>query len=203
MVTLRRDVAVQSNNRVFDRVDRESLTDYDVFMREKRMGELNRSSSACAQAITRNSFDFNDYTYFSCPQVTVVEPKVEEMDSYDAYMRAQLHRQSGEERVLTESEFYTSKYASSVAKESVSATVKASKGVKKGLTKFGKIFVTVYVLIMVAIASTILAINLGSGESVKTKASAGANDGISALAMEFEGEEGNWFDDMCDSISNK
>ena len=27
--------------------------------------------------------------------------------------------------------------------------------------------------------------------------------GISALAMEFEGEEGNWFDDVCDAVSNK
>ena len=203
MVTLRRDVAVESNNRVFDRVDRERLTDYDIFMRQKRMGELNRSGSSCAQAISRNSFDLNDYSYFSAPQVTVVEPKVEEHDSYDAYMRAQLHRPNGEERVLTESEYYSSRYASSVNSENNAHTVKSKKASKRNLTKFGKIFIGVYVLITVAVASTILAINLSNGESVKTKASADANEGISALAMEVEGAEGNWFDDMCDSISNK
>ena len=199
MVTLRRDVAVENNNRVFDKVDRASLTDYDIFMREKRMGELNRSSSACAQAISRNSFDMNDYSYFSAPIVTVVEPKVSETASYDEYMRAQLHRTSGEERVLTESEYYSNKFSAS-KEVSVKRNAKSN---KRGLTKFGKIFIGAYVLITVAVASTILAVNLGSGESVKTKASADANKGISALAMEFESEEGNWFDDVCDSISNK
>ncbi|MBO5774226.1 MAG: hypothetical protein J6R44_05275 [Clostridia bacterium] len=200
MVTLRRDVAVQNNNRVFDRA--ENLTNYDMFMREKRMSEVNRSSSACAQAISRSSFDLSDYTYFSAPQVTVVEPKIEVNDSYDDYMRSQLHRASGEERILSEDEYYQARYAESVGQESVKAT-KASKKAKRSLTKFGKIFLGAYVILTVAVASTILAVNLGNGESVKTKASAGANDGISALAMEFEEEEGNWFDDMCDAVSNK
>jgi len=201
MVTLRRDVAVQNNNRIFDRI--ENLTNYDVFMREKRMSEVNRSSSACAsQAISRNSFDLNDYTYFSAPQVSVIEPKVEVNDSYDDYMRSQLHRSSGEERILSEDEYYQAKYAESVGTESVKVR-KETKKARRSLTKFGKIFVGVYVLLTVAVASTILAVNLGKGESVKTKANAGANDGISALAMEFEGEEGNWFDDVCDAVSNK
>ena len=200
MVTLRRDVAVQNNNRVFDRA--ENLTNYDMFMREKRMSEVNRSSSACAQAISRSSFDLNDYTYFSAPQVTVVEPKIEVNDSYDDYMRSQLHRASGEERILSEDEYYQARYAESVGQESVKAT-KVSKKAKRNLSKFGKIFIGAYVILTVAVASTILAVNLGKGESVRTKANAGANDGISALAMEIEGEEGNWFDDICDAVSNK
>lgn len=203
MVTLRRDVAVESNNRIFDRAVRETLTDYDIFMREKRMGEMNRSSSACSQAITRNSFDLNDYSYFSAPQVTVVEPKVNENETYDDYMRAQLHRTSGEERVLSESEYYSSRYAESTATNVATKSVKARKATRGNLTKFGKIFIGAYVLITVAVASTILAINLGNGESVKTKASADQTEGISALAMEVEEKEGNWFDDVCDSISNK
>ena len=200
MVTLRRDVAVQNSNRVFDRA--EHLTNYDMFMREKRMSEVSRSSSACAQAISRNSFDLNDYTYFSAPQVTVVEPKVEVSNSYDDYMRSQLHRASGDERLLSEDEYYQARYAESVGEESVKAT-KTAKKAKRNLSKFGKIFVGVYVILTVAVASTILAVNLGNSESVKTKASAGANDGISALAMEVESENGNWFDDVCDAVSNK
>ena len=78
-----------------------------------------------------------------------------------------------------------------------------AKKAKRNLTKFGKIFVGVYVILTVAVASTILAVNLGKGESVRTKANAGANDGISALAMEVESENGNWFDDVCDAVSNK
>lgn len=199
MVTLRRDVAVQNDNPIFDVSGNERLTGYDVFMRQKRMGELTRNSSSSVQAVSRNSFNLNEYSYFSAPCVAVVEPKPEQNETYDDYMRAQLHRTSGEERVLTESEYYSNRNSTSATTVSTTSTRKA----RRTLTKFGKIFIGVYVLITVAVASTILAVNLGKGESVKTKASAGANDGISALAMEFEGEEGNWFDDMCDSLSNK
>ena len=140
MVTLRRDVAVQNSNRVFDRA--EHLTNYDMFMREKRMSEVSRSSSA----ISRNSFDLNDYTYFSAPQVTVVEPKVEVSNSYDDYMRSQLHRASGEERLLSEDEYYQARYAESVGEESVKAT-KTAKKAKRNLSKFGKIFVFIFYIV--------------------------------------------------------
>ena len=197
MVTVRRDVAVTNSNRVFDRVEREALTDYDIFMREKRMSELSRSSGVAT--ITSNSFDFESINYFGAPQVTVVEPKQETFNSYDDYMKAQLHRESGSEKLLSSEEFYAKKYTDS--KVGTSTKRSAKKTVK--LSKAGKIFIGVYVLITVAVASTILALNLGKGESVKTKANADANEGITALAMEFEKEDSNWFDDMCDSLSNK
>lgn len=202
MVTLRRDVAVQNSNRIFDKIERESLTDYDIFMREKRMGELNRSSSACAQAISRNSFDLDSYSYFSAPQVTVVEPKQEKTASYDDYMRAQLHRTSGEERILSESEFYSAKHNENSTKEVVKTTSK-QKANRRQLSKFGKIFLTAYVLITIAVASIILALNLNTQETVTTRAIESDSEGISALAMEVESEESNLFDDVLDTFSNK
>ncbi|MBQ8177816.1 MAG: hypothetical protein IJ033_01355 [Clostridia bacterium] len=197
MVTLRRDVAASNSNRIFDRMDRETLTDYDIFMREKRMSEMSRSYGAAT--ITSNSFDMDTINYFGAPQVTVVEPKQENYGSYDDYMKAQLHRENGCEKLLSSEEFYAQKYTENNATKYTSK--KAKKSAK--LTKAGKIFIGVYVLITVAVASTILALNLGGGESVKTKANADNNEGITALAMEFEKEDGNWFDSMCDSLSNK
>ena len=195
MVTLRRDVAVVNSNRVFDRVEREALTDYDIFMREKRMSEISRSAGS---ATITSSYDENTYNYFSAPQVTVVAPEKENYESYDEYMKAQLHRSNGSEKLLSSDEFYASKYSDVKVEGKKAKRVRASK-----LSKAGKIFICAYVLITVAVASTILALNLGGGETVKTKANASNDDGITALAMDFEKEEGNWFDDMCDSLSNK
>lgn len=195
MVTLRRDVAVVNSNRVFDRVEREALTDYDIFMREKRMSEISRSAGS---ATITSSYDENTYNYFSAPQVTVVVPEKENYENYDEYMKAQLHRANGSEKLLSSDEFYASKYSEVKAEGKKAKRVRDSK-----LSKAGKIFIGAYVLITVAVASTILALNLGGGETVKTKANASNDDGITALAMEFEKEEGNWFDDMCDSLSNK
>ncbi len=197
MVTLRRDVAASNSNRVFDRMNREALTDYDIFMREKRMSEISRSSGAAT--ITSNSFDMGTINYFGSPQVTVVEPKQENYNSYDDYMKAQLHRESGSEKLLSSEEFYAKKYSEGTPEKTTRKSAKKN----ARLTRAGKIFIGAYVLITIAVASTILALNLGKGESVKTKANADANEGITALAMEFEKEEGNWFDSMCDSLSNK
>lgn len=197
MVTLRRDVAVVNSNRVFDRMERETLTDYDIFMREKRASENARTSGVAT--LSASNFDMDAINYFSAPQVAVVEPKQSGYENYDSYMKAQLHRENGNEKLLSSDEFYAQRYVDKETKK----TVRTRKEGAKKLTKAGKIFVGAYVLITVAVASTILALNLGGGEKIKTKAVADANDGITALAMDFEKEEGNWFDDMCDSLSNK
>lgn len=200
MVTLRRDVAAANSNRVFDRVEKETLTDYDIFMQQKRMGEISRSYGQAT--ISTNSFVQDDYGNFCAPQGNPEEDKREVFDSYDDYMRKQLDRKNGNEKLLSLEEYCAIKYNEAKGKSASSKKTRKEKGVR-GLTKIGKIFIGVYVLVTVAVASTILALNLGSGESVKTKANADANEGITALAMEFEEEENNWFDSMCDSLSNK
>lgn len=204
MVTLRRDVAVENSNRLFDRVDRDqALTQYDLFMLEKRRNEQARNYGSAS--VSSTMIDFNEVNYFGAPQVTVEEPKQEKaFNSYDEYMQAQLHRKSGEEKLLTSEEFYAEKYDSQ--KGNVKVTKARSRKAKNtGLTKFAKIFIGVYVLVTIAVASTILALNVGKSEPVKLVATAQEpqEDQIGALAVEWDESESNWFDSMLDAVSNK
>ena len=204
MVTLRRDVAVENSNRLFDRVDRDqALTQYDLFMLEKRRNEQARNYGSAS--VSSTMIDFNEVNYFGAPQVTVEEPKQEKaFNSYDEYMQAQLHRKSGEEKLLTSEEFYAEKYDSQKGNVKVT-NARSRKAKNTGLTKFAKIFIGVYVLVTIAVASTILALNVGKSEPVKLVATAQEpqEDQIGALAVEWDESESNWFDSMLDAVSNK
>ncbi|MBO5775856.1 MAG: hypothetical protein J6R35_00625 [Clostridia bacterium] len=203
MVTLRRDVAVENSNRLFDRVDRDqTLTQYDLFMLEKRRNEQARNYGSATVSSTMT--DFNEVNYFGAPQITVEEPKQEKsFDSYDEYMVAQLHRKSSDEKLLTSEEFYAEKYESQKPQKARKSIMARKQSTSK-LTKFAKIFISVYVLVTVAVASIILALNVTKSEPVKLVATAQEpqQGQIGALAVEWE-EETNWFDSMLDAVSNK
>ncbi len=191
MVTLRRDVAVVNANRVFDRVDNRALTNYDIFMREKNLSAARREGGVSCSAPQP------DNNHFGMPERNVQEPKTTPYKNYDEYMLAVLNRDNAHEKVLTKAEFATLKYIEN-------NTVKSeSKKQKRKLSRFSRIFIGAYVFVTVAVTAVILAVNLTGTESIPQKASADTADGISALAIEYEVEKGNWFDDMLDGISNK
>ncbi len=193
MVTLRRDVAVVNNNRIFDKVEG-ALTNYDLFMREKNQSERTRATVGYANA-TPNQ-EINYFGAFPVEQVSVEETKPQNFASYDEYMRAQIHRTSASSKVLTEEEYEAEKY-----QESTNRTVK--KVSKRRLSRASRIFVGAYLAVTVCVTAVILALNLGSAESIPQKANADVGSGISALAIEHEVANGNWFDSFCDSLSNK
>lgn len=218
MVTMRRDVAAMSGNKIFDRPDRDdgltnygNLTEYDRFVQEKKRQEITRNlgsgTVSCAQdtIAQTNYFGYSSrmaeepktsYSMYSTR--TSEEPKtVNSYDTYGDYMKAQLHRTSGA-KLLTEEEFYAIRYRESRDTTRTNATVAQ----KKGLNKNGKIFIAVYVLVVMVVASIILTVNTGRSGNVET-ANAKQEGAIGSLAIDTEESETNWFDEVCDSLSNK
>lgn len=197
MVTMRRDVAAMSGNKVFDRPDRDDgLTSYDRFVQEKKRQESTRNLGSGTVSYTQDTkAQTNYFGYFD---YTKEEPKtVNSYDTYSDYMKAQLHRTSGE-KLLSEEEFYATRYRESRDATRTNATVAK----KKGLNKNGKIFIAVYVLVVMVVASIILTVNTGRNGNVET-ANATQEGAIGSLAIDAEENESNWFDELCDSLSNK
>lgn len=199
MVTMRRDVAAMNGNRVFDRPDRDSgMTDYDIFMQEKKRQEITRNLGSGTVSYTN---DVNAQTnYFGYSARVKEEPKVaNSYENYDEYMKAQLHRSAGG-KLLSQEEFYADRYLES--KQESAGRQKNVAAKKRGLNKNGKIFVAVYVLVVMIVASIIVTVNTGKSDNVE-RANAKQEGAIGSLAIEAEETETNWFDEVCDSFSNK
>lgn len=223
MVTLRRDIAANADNRIFDKgyTSTAEPTEYDLFMAEKTRA-INASRSAFndysvadvkhesyfSSASACDDLDVTkdyDYTYFGQPSTTVEAPKEGSIpESYNAYMLEQLMRSEKKENVLSEAEYYETIF-NKEKREPAEVVVKSESKRKdrKKMTKTGKIFIAFYVLIVAVVASIILAVNTVD-KPEKVDAEAGTSDaaGIASMDINDESGENNWFDSFLDGMSN-
>lgn len=195
MVTLRRDVAALNSNGIFANAgfdSNDNLTDYDIFMQQKRSFE----NSACttSQSSAENHNLRSDRVETS--------QDIHEFDNYESYMRAQLNR-STPGTLLSEDQFYSIRQKTRkedlLRKNIVNTKVNAS----KKLTKQGKIFVAIYLLLVAVVACIIISVNT-SRKTVLAKAG-NPSETVAPLAQEDTDNQNkdNSFDKVLDKLTNK
>lgn len=207
MVTLRRDVAAAARNTIFDKSAHDcELTDYDIFMQQKKKNDnrakvLENTAAAPQDCLYTDNYTMS-YNYFGKPQAAVEVPKkTNDYADYKDYLKAQLNR-TAPGKLLSREEFYSEKKEPSTI-PAVKTKRERIHTTHKQLTKNGKIFIAVYVLAVALIASIILVVNRTVAPG---RVDAGTvRDGeqqVAPLVSQDEAEETNWFDKLLDSISN-
>lgn len=207
MVTLRRDIAAVSDNRVFDRKDSDSavLTDYDLFMEKKKQQkyfcEYKAAKPSQTEQPTEEKEDAFSKIFNRAPEKEDISTHNQNSDNeYKKYLIEQLNRKEPEE-LLSKESFY-SKHSTA----SLSGATAAVRPTPKKLSKNAKIFVALYVLVVAIVASIILAVNSAS-EPQRVDASAisgNARGEISPMDVPAESDEetSNRFDRLLDGLSN-
>ncbi len=144
-------------------------------------------------------------------RVADAEEKETLSPSYAKYLKEQLRRTApSEEKVMTQEEFECrdddadrkSRMWKALGGKSENSTAGASaKSVQ--FKKFGKIILCAYVIIMLCLALIVI-VKTTAGDNIDT---AGASDaptenssGIEMMEDEESEDNGNWFDNLCDSL---